>query len=285
MAFLTFANRILTLLLLAGCTLVLLFIVLSGSVDSFPFNKFYWLQADTSSIDNAKDVSRWTFWGVCNPDSYDSSTNGQCGSLAPDKPLSPLDNFGNSTSLPQSFVSNRDTYYYLSRFSFPLILIALVFSGISLICAVFQSCWLAMKQVLSFFVTLGLITAMAGVACETAVAVLVKNKFKNAGMSAKLGPTMLGLSWAAVACLILTFFLSCCSTMRSAYKIHKDHVNSQKEMEMGQIHHHEQQPSLAQVPQENTILQQNQGTLPSNEGGIRFFKIKRTQKTGDEESI
>lgn len=280
----TLLNRVLTLFLLAGATLVLLFVVFSGSVDSFPFTNFYWLEARTNGISD-HDISRWTFWGICVPDSYDSDKNGQCDSLGPDYPLSPYDNFGNSTSLPIDFSDNRDTYFYLSRFAFPMILIALVFSGVSFICAVFQSCWASMKQVMTFFVCLGLLFCAAGVACETAVAVLARNAFKDAGFESKLGATMLGMSWAAVACLIIVFFLCCCSTMHKAYKTHKAHINS-NDPNIAL----ETQPPMPPMSQMNQIQedplqqQQQRGTFGS-EGGIRFFKVKRNNKGNDEESI
>ncbi|KAH3659979.1 hypothetical protein OGAPHI_007184 [Ogataea philodendri] len=271
---LTTLNRLLTLLLLAGTTLVLLFIVFSGSVSSFPFNQFYWVQAQTSQISNAGDVSRWTFWGICNPSNYDSHSNGKCGALGPDQPLSPYDNFGNSTSLPQDFVSNRDTYYYLSRFSFPLILVALVFAGVSFICLLFQFCWKALKQVVVFFVSLSLITCAAGVACQTAVSVMVRNKFHDAGIRAKVGPSMLGMAWAAFTALLIVFFLTCCSSLHKAYKVHQEHRALVAP-----------QPPATSAPVSQPTDETNQGTLPSNEGGIRFFKIKRTQKATDEESL
>ncbi|OBA18535.1 uncharacterized protein OGAPODRAFT_15266 [Ogataea polymorpha] len=277
---LTSLNRLLTLLLLAGATLLLLFIVFSGSVSSFPFNQFYWVQARTSNLNPSGDISRWTFWGICNPETYDSHSNGNCTNLGPDQPISPYDNFGNSTSLPQDFVTNRDTYYYLSRFSFPFILIALVFAGVSFICTLFQLCWTTMKQVVIFFVSLSVLFCAAGVSCQTAVSVMVRNKFSDAGMSAKVGPSMLGMAWAALVCLLIVFFLTCCSGMHRAYKIHRE----QRQLEMGQTG-----PAGAPVSQPVSgplaVDETNQGTLPSNEGGIRFFKIKRTQKAIDEESL
>lgn len=276
-------NRILTLFLLAGTTLVLLFVVFSGSVNSFPFTNFYWLQARTNGLSD-NDISRWTFWGICTPDSYDSDKNGNCDSLGPDYPLSPYDNFGNSTALPVDFANNRDTYFYLSRFAFPMILIALVFSGVSFICAIFQSCWASMKQVMIFFLCLGLLFCAAGISCETAVTVLARNAFKDAGYDAKLGATMLGISWAAVASLLIVFFLSCCSTMYKAYKTHKSQVNPyDPNIAL------ESQPPLPQMSQLNQIQEdplqhQQRGTFGS-EGGIRFFKVKRNNKGNDEESI
>ena len=308
---LAFVNRALSLLLVAGATLCLLFVVFSGAVSNFPFNEFYWLQADTSTIKNAGgDVTRWTFWGTCHPTSYDSSKNGNCSSTGPDEPLSPLDNFGNSTSLPRDFVTNRDTYYYLSRFAFPLLLIALIFSGVSFICHIFGPCWTSMRRITSFFVTLAMLFVLAGSACQTAVSALAKQKFSDSGISAKLGPTMMGLSWAAVACLLIVFFLTCWGALRGAYIIHRNTIANQRAQELNQQQQMQQvpdddleslSPNGAQQSQLNSPLSAEQsqkvvsgseagneftqGALPSNEGGIRFFKIKRNRRNTDEESL
>ncbi|VEU21016.1 DEKNAAC101986 [Brettanomyces naardenensis] len=306
--FFSLVSRILSVILLAGATLCLIFIVLSGSINSFPFDEFYWVQADTSKIPAAGgDVTRWTYWGICHPDAYDASNNGNCSSLGPDKPLSPYDNFGNSTSLPQDFVENRDTYYYLSRFSFPLLLIALFFSGISFLAQLIVPCWGSMRHVTVLFVTIGLILVLAGAATETAVSVLTKQKFKDAGYSAKLGSSMMGLLWASVACLLIVFFLTCCNSLRRAYITHRDLAANEKALELNQINQQpvEAQPDLAPAQSQLAAAPlatqgaqaplspsetaedygQSQGALPSNEGGIRFFKIKRTSKNGDEESL
>ncbi len=309
--FLAFINKALSFLLVAGATLCLLFVVFSGSVSNFPFDEFYWLQVDTSTIHDAgSDVTRWTFWGLCHPTAYESSKNGNCTSQGPDLPLSPLDNFGNSTSLPQDFVVNRDTYYYLSRFAFPFLLVALIFSGVSFICYIFSPCWKSMRRVTTFFVTFAMIFVLAGSACQTAVSVLAKQKFSDSGRSAKIGPSMMGLCWAAVACLLIVFFLTCCGAVRKAYVIHRDTIANQMAMELNQQQQMQPGPEddLESLPQ--TAAQQSQinvplsaeqsqkvvsasdtgneftqGALPSNEGGIRFFKIKRNRRNTDEESL
>ncbi|CDK25772.1 unnamed protein product [Kuraishia capsulata CBS 1993] len=266
-------THLLTIFLLAGTTLLLVFVVLSGASDHFPFNKFYWLEADTTKITG--DVSRWTFWGICNPS---GNTNGNCTSSGPDFPLSPVDNFGTTKGLPTDFVDNRDVYYYLTRFSFPFILISLCFTGVALICSLFSFCWNAMRTVLVFFVCAALLFAAAGVSLETAAVVLARNAFKDDGISQSLGASMLGISWGAVAALIVIYFLVCCSTLTRAYKTHKQH---QQAISATQETQELQQPYLG-----TSTTGQNQGTLPppASDGGIRFFKIRKDKAT-DEESI
>lgn len=324
----TVIDKFLALILTAGATLCLVFICISGSLDATPFNQFYWLRADTSDISDYK-YTKWTFWGLCHPSSLTDSKNGKCPSLGPDVPLSPKDNFGTSDDLPSDFSKNRATYYYLSRFSFPILLIALVFSGISAIGHVMAPCWLSMRYVTSFFVVIALVFSLAGAACMTAVTVLARKQFKNAGYSAQIGAAMIGLVWAAAGALLIAVLVICISGTRKAYSIHSEYVAQQRAFELSQLQQQQaaeaqqqqlaaQQPVAAapvvsttapaaapvqasapiatgssqQATQQLSVdaasqedYTQSQGALPSNEGGIRFFKIKRGKSQTDEESV
>lgn len=276
MAFLSFLSHFITMLLLAGTTLMLLFIVFSGSINHFPFNRFYWVQADVSAIASAgADIARWTFWGLCYPDHFDSGSTNNCPSLGPDVPISPFDNFGNSTAIPIDFINNRDTYYYLSRFAFPFLLIALIFSGVSFIGSLFSPCWMAMKKVVTFFVAIACIFCMAGASLITAVSVMTRNKFHDDGARAKIGSDSLGMVWASTACLMILFLLTCCSTMRKVYKKHK-------EAEAREY----QDPLTAQPQPTNTLPPtEDYNQQPQESAGIRFFKIRRNQEKTEEDSV
>lgn len=278
--FLSFLNKFFTILLLAGTTLMLLFIVFSGAIDNYPFNRFYWVEADTSSItDDYGDYSRWTFWGICYPDSLSSASTNNCPSLGPAVPISPYDNFGNSTALPQDFVDSRNSYYYLSRFSFPLLLISLIFSGVSFVGSVMAPCWLAMKEVVTFFVFIACIFCMTGAACITAVSVMTRNHFKGADMSAKIGASSLGMVWASTACLLLIFLLTCVSTTHKLYKKHQDEERKQQHIQASQ----EPMPILPQpaLPNDDANAQPAQ----HESAGIRFFKIRRSDEKAEADSM
>ncbi|KAI4091301.1 MAG: hypothetical protein LQ344_004160 [Seirophora lacunosa] len=54
-----------SLILIAGAILLILFTLLGGAVGGNPVNQFYFLQADTSGLGNAAANSRWTFWNAC----------------------------------------------------------------------------------------------------------------------------------------------------------------------------------------------------------------------------
>lgn len=284
MSLLSILNKLLTILLLAGTTLMLLFIVFSGAIKDYPFNRFFWVEADTSAITTEYgDFSRWTFWGICYPDKLDSSESNNCPNLGPDVPISPYDNFGNSTALPQDFVNSRNSYYYLSRFSFPLLLISLVFSGVSFIGSTMAPCWLAMKEVVTFFVSIACIFCMTGAACITAVSVMTRNQFEDNGYSAKVGPELLGMVWASTACLIILFLLTCISTSHKLYKKHQNHQRKIQHLQASQDPIQITLPQTANLPQQPEDYTQ----APTHESaGIRFFKIRRDQdKEVEEDSI
>lgn len=279
MAFLSALNHFITLLLLAGTTLMLLFIVFSGAIQHFPFNRFYWVEADVSSIASAgANFARWTFWGLCYPDSYDAGSTNNCPSLGPDVPISPFDNFGNSTGLPVDFVNNRDTYFYLSRFSFPFFLIALVFAGVSFIGSLFTPCWSAMRKVVTFFVIIACLFCTTAACLITAVSVMTRNKFHDHGADAKIGADLFGMVWASTACLLIIFFMHCCHATRKAYKKQKD-----SQVDAPQYAGQEHVTVPAPPPQGQATEDYTQP--PHESAGIRFFKIRRNQEKVEDDSV
>jgi len=75
------ATGIVSLVLIAGSLVLLFFVVLSGLKSTTPLNLTYFLEADTSSIQGARPVSRWTYFYICGADNTD------CGSPVPDLPI------------------------------------------------------------------------------------------------------------------------------------------------------------------------------------------------------
>lgn len=271
---------------LAGGSLLLLLIVLSGSIDHFPINEFYWIQADTSGITNAPDYSRWTFWGLCS----NRSRNNQCQDLAPLYPFSPVDNFGTTSNVPSSFVSDRNVYYYLTRCSWAFFLIALIFVGVSFISSLFACFWRSLRNVLTLFVSIGVLFTALAIACQTAAVVMGRNAFRDANMDVSIGVQLMACGWAAFVVALISWFGTCCACASHSYRKHRDYVNSEKAMMSGPQHviHDDEDPyplpvAAPTAAQPVPSAQQNLGTLASNEGGIRFFKIRRNNK-GDEES-
>lgn len=276
-----------------GSTMLLIFIVLSGSIEHGPVNQFYWLQADTANITGAPELSRWTFWGLCG---VSDNKNSNCTSLEPAYPLSPVDDFGTTVGVPTDFVSNRDTYYYLTRFSFCLFLIALCFIGIALIFYILSWCSYTFSKTVFVTIVIGTLLNMAASACQTAATVLAKNAFKDADLSVSIGVKMMAFAWTTVALNIILFFITGGSFLRKAYKAHKEFVELQNYKEQALTYEQQQQQQQQlrfQQQQQQQDLEAAAATSvvadepqpqESHQSGIKFFKIRRTHKS-DEESI
>tara|TARA_R110002003_G_scaffold73_7_gene6860 strand:+ start:11328 stop:11825 length:498 start_codon:yes stop_codon:yes gene_type:complete len=122
---------ILSLILVAGGVLLQFFTILTGAVNSAPLDRFYFLQASTNGIANARNPSRWTFFAVCGADPS-SGHNANCGAIVPALPFDPPRNFGTEDGVPEQFIGTNQ-YFLLSRFMFAFYLIALFFGAIALL--------------------------------------------------------------------------------------------------------------------------------------------------------
>lgn len=256
----TFIN----LFFLAGAILVLVFIILSGSANATPFKKFYWVRADTSGIPGAFDTSAWTFWGVCL-----ASDRSDC-QLAPAFPLSPVDNFGTETGVPQDFIDNKKTYFYLSRFSFAFALVALGFAGFAFIVDILGFFFTSIDKVVVILVSLALFFVAGFAAFQTAVVVLARNAFKSSNLSTKIGTDLLALTWTAVVTILIVLINSVAATVVASYKDYVETI----------------QPSSGAVGNDQSLFTRAAPEVKEEgSGGIRFFKIKRNNKVSDEESV
>ena len=91
---------IVSLILIMGALLLMLLTILGGSVGKNPTNQFYYLEADTSGIPNAADLTRWTTWNAC------GVTNGRnmCPKVHPAYAFDPPKNFGTEENIPPQFL-------------------------------------------------------------------------------------------------------------------------------------------------------------------------------------
>ncbi|CAH2352213.1 protein Sur7p [[Candida] railenensis] len=274
---------ILNLFFLAGSCLLLIFTVLSGTADTSPINKFYWLEADTSKIPGAPSTAAWTFWGVC--DRYDF---GNC-TLGPAYPISPPDNFHTDTNVPKDFISNRDMYYYLTKFSFGFTFVALCFAGVAFIIGILGLCFSIIDKVLVAFVSIALFFVAGTASFQTAATVLAKQAFNDSDLSAKLGVKAFAILWTTVACLLISFFLTCFGNIASSYRKHMDRVYAAKQPDGGYNDSGIPPPVVGDGIDNDvssfTRAEPAQETKEDNGGGVRFFKIKRNPKVSDEESV
>lgn len=216
------------LLLVAGGIVMQFFLILSGAINSSPINQFYFLQAGTNGIPNARNPSRWTFFAVCGRDPS-SGHNANCGAVVPALPFDPPRNFGTTENVPQQFVGTH-MYFYLSRFMFAFYLIALFFA----VCALFTGL-LAMCSRLGGYLS-GLTVSIAlffqalaaalmtyvlppttptssqrttSLTLHSAWVVKGRNAFRSAGLEASVGRYLMGFAWASFACFFVATILFC----------------------------------------------------------------------------
>ncbi|CCH42994.1 putative membrane protein [Wickerhamomyces ciferrii] len=248
---------------------------------------FYWIEADTSDISGAPDISRWTFWGLSSKDGKSNKRE----QLAPAYPFSPVDNFDTTENVPKDFQSNEKVYYYLSRFSFAFFWIALAFVGVSLLISIFSVFSYSVIKVNSWLTTLALLFDAGAVAFITAVAVLGRSAFKSDNKYVHLGPALLGIAWASVAILIILFFLTWGELIAASYKKHRTRVQNEKAEENNAYVPPAQNDQIPAPPAQQTqyanedpYATQKQENLNNTDSGIKFFKIRRHNKE-DGESV
>lgn len=119
-----------------------LFILLAGAINASPVNKWYFLQADTANIPNAPQLSRWTFWNICEGSSGSNVCSGSgYGSISPARPLDPPagSNFGTDVNVPPQF-DGTNYYYLMTRSMFAFALIALFFGACALATGILALC-------------------------------------------------------------------------------------------------------------------------------------------------
>lgn len=303
MGVLSTSSKLITGFFLAGNTLLLLFIILSGSIENTDIGRLYWLHADTSRIPGAGGTSRWTFWGLC---SVLRGRNVNCSPM-PAYPISPLDNFMTTDGIPAGFIENRDTYFHLSRFSFSGFLVAFAFLGIALFVYIFTFCSYAFSKVVFNLVVVGVLFNLAAVACQTAVNVMARNQFIDDGLEAELGTALLTIAWSSVLCCIFVFFGTGTPFINKAWNSHKKYVEMHNYKEQAlkyqprrsaalspSIYNPEQltYSNLARDLESGSGIDNNfSSTKPQNSelqrhrSSVQFFKVRKTKEKSDNDSI
>ncbi|AGO10300.1 AaceriABL156Cp [[Ashbya] aceris (nom. inval.)] len=189
----------LSFLLLLGSCLLGFFTILSGAKHTGVLRNFYWLEANTSNFNQAPPNTRWYNYNWCE---YGDDRAGVCSNNKI-MGFSPRDHWGDNDLMPENFITKRDTYFYLSRVGWAMLLIGLFFMVLAIlpyIVSIFTekaayvstpALWLAL-----FFVTLA--------AClYTACYVKARNAFHSRNRYAKLGPRNFAFIWTTVALLFL----------------------------------------------------------------------------------
>lgn len=213
---------IIPLILLLGSAVLLVFMNIVGANNTSVLGKIYWSQADTSGISTAKhDMTRWTSYNNCG---VKNGRNYDCSSTTPAYPYSPEDNFSTKQDLPKTFVKNRKTFYYLTRFAYVFFLIGLFFTIVALVPVAVSMCLSGFVSGIfsSIAVGLALLFVAAGASVMTGAHVKGRNAFRSEGRKADLGVKMFAITWAAVACLLLSFLFMCIVSGRAGAKKAKE---------------------------------------------------------------
>lgn len=196
-----------SLILLAGGVVLQFFTILSGAIDSFPISLFYFLEASTNNIPNARNPSRWTFFAICGSDPTNGH-NANCGSIVPALPFDPPKNFGTDENVPEAFIGTNQ-YYYLSRFMFAFYLIALFFAAIALVSGLLALCSRLGGYLSAMTTAVALFFQTLAAALMTAWIVKGRNAFRSAGFEAHIGKYLMAFAWASMACFFLATILFC----------------------------------------------------------------------------
>jgi len=202
---------LLSLILVAGGLLLSLFILLAGAVKGSPVNQWYFLQADTSNIPNAPQLSRWTFWNICDGSSGTTvCSNAGYGNVSPARPFDPPSgrNFGTTTNVPEAFIGTR-YYFYMTRFMFAFALIALVFGALALLTGVLALCTRIGAYISGLLVSIAFFFQALTAALMTAAFVKGRDNFRRNGQTASIGKYAFGFEWAAFACWFLATIFFC----------------------------------------------------------------------------
>ncbi|KAL9021307.1 MAG: hypothetical protein Q9185_001512 [Variospora sp. 1 TL-2023] len=188
-----------SLILIAGACLLILFTLLGGAVDGNPTNQFYFLEADTSGLGNAAEISRWTFWSACRV----VDGNNVCPDVSPAYPFDPNRNFDTD----MSFGGRK--FYLETRFGFAFVLIGLFFAVCALVLGLIALCSRIGSFLSSATCSVALFFQTLTAALMTAAFVEGRNNFRSSDRTATLGRYNFGFMWAAVACLFLSTVLLC----------------------------------------------------------------------------
>jgi len=192
-----------SLILLAGAVVLLFFVVLSGVTNTTPLNKTYFLSADTSTIaGSGRATSQWTYFYVC------GAGNADCGKPVPALPFG-YAWVGGSAGAPDALVGKHAKhttstyYYYMWRFGWVFYLIALVSTVSAFFLALLSPISRLASGLAGLTATFALFWMSLAAALMTVVFVKARDRFHDAGMSAKVGRYAFGFTWGAWAAILL----------------------------------------------------------------------------------
>lgn len=199
------------------------FVILSGVREHTPLNRVWFLRADTSGIAGSKHpVSQWTFFKIC------GEFNRNCDKSKAALPLG-YAWYDDSTGAPKGLTGNHghDTtsryYFYMWRFGWVFYFIAFILANFAVLFGLLAC--LKIVTVATGLITLASLFFLTLAAClmtfvfhpsytqialltqHSAVFTKARDKFKDEGRAAKVGPYAFGFTWASVVLLFLCSLL------------------------------------------------------------------------------
>ncbi|TRX98566.1 hypothetical protein FHL15_000640 [Xylaria flabelliformis] len=199
-----------SLIFLAGASVLLFFVILSGITRTSPLRQTYFLSADTSGISGARPTTQWTYFRIC------GESNSDCSRSWPDPPVGwawSKDPTGDR--LPQRIIGSygdgttSEQYFYLWRFGWVFYLLALVFTVFSFFTG-FVACFGRLGHAIAGLMTfVALFFHTVAAALMTATFVRMRDQFTSAGRSAHIGVYAFGFTWGAWAALFIATVLFC----------------------------------------------------------------------------
>ncbi|KAF2966915.1 hypothetical protein GQX73_g6668 [Xylaria multiplex] len=200
----------LSLIFLAGATVLLFFVVLSGITRTSPLGQTYFLSADTSGISGARSVSRWTYFRICGEGNVD------CGRAFPDPPVGWAWSANpQGTNLPERLIGSYGsgttsyTYFYLWRFGWVFYLVALFFTILAFFSGFVACCGRLGSAVAGLISFVALFFHTVAASLMTATFVKMRDEFNSVGRDAQIGRYAFGFTWGAWAALFIATALFC----------------------------------------------------------------------------
>ncbi|PHH85556.1 hypothetical protein CDD83_247 [Cordyceps sp. RAO-2017] len=194
------------LVLMAVSIMFLWWVILSGVTSSTPIRHVYFLRADTSGIDGARDVSQWNYWFIC------GYKNRDCGDTYAAPPFGYAWN-ANANNVPDGLGGRHGHHttsyhmYYMWRFGWVFLLMTLFFEHLALFASLVACCGRLGAAVASFMCYIALFWYTLAVSIITAVFCQARHRFHRAGRSARIGAWCFGFLWASYAGLLFASIL------------------------------------------------------------------------------
>jgi len=186
-----------------------MFLILLGCATNHnPLNQFYFLEVKTTGIPTGPHpLARWTYWNLC-PVGPNGRNN--CGDVHPAFPLDPPShrNFGTTRHIPKQFIGTGK-YFYMTRFMFAFMLIALFFAVCSLFTGMLALCSRIGSYLSGFLGMIALFFQSINASLMTAAYVIGRDNFRSNGQSARIGKYAFGFEWAAWTCFLIASILYC----------------------------------------------------------------------------